>query len=205
MGAVLALALAACGGDEESGNYAESSPQSDDSTEVAAESDADAEAEADRPRTLVDPVNFKALIDFLPAAPSGWTAGEPNGSTTAMGDYKVTTVSNSYRSAASDGGAEQSVTAEITDGGFAEMVAAPFTMMSQFSSETTQGYQKGVTVEGQPGYEDWNTASRSSNLNVLVANRFLIHLSGSGLEPEALREWLAGMKIDELMELAGES
>jgi hypothetical protein len=199
----VALALVACGDDEEeSGNYGMGGNYGEEEEAEIEEADAAPEAEPTAAVAVVDPVGFRDLLAYLPSAGDGWQAGTPDGSTTSMGDYKVTNVSNTYTSAGGDGSPDRSITVQITDGGFAEMVSAPFAMMSQFSNETTQGYQKGVTIEGHPGYEEWNEPSRSSNLNVLVAKRFLIHLSGTQVEPQVLREWLEGMKLDELSELA---
>ena len=152
----------------------------------------------------VEPVKFDVLIPFLPA-PEGWKAEEAKGSTSAMGEWKITVVSNRYQR----GGGEadpppplQSVEVEITDGGFAPMVYAPFKMMSQFSNESTEGYQKGVTVDGgHPGFETWQKASKSSELTVLLANRFLVQLKGDQVEAATLREWLGTMKLGELASL----
>jgi hypothetical protein len=196
--ALLAVLIAACGGDDEdegSGNYrAASSPAEEEEVASAA-------ASSDSPEKVVDPLHFRDLLPHLPAAASGWTADEPNGSTTAMAESKVTVVSNQFRNAATDGSPEQSVSVEITDGGFAAAISAPFEMMTLMSNETTDGYQKGVTVEGgYPGYETWDNKSRRAELTVLVAKRFLVHLTGYQVEPQALREWLGRMKLAELAE-----
>jgi hypothetical protein len=192
--ALMTLAFAACGGDE-SGNYA----TREESEPAESEEEEEAPAAAPAAHAVVEPLSFKVLLPYLPPAAAGWTAGEPNGQTTSMPEYKVTIVSNQYRGPApSDGTAEPTMNVEITDGGFAEMVSAPFTMMSQFSNETTTGYQKGVTIDGQPGYETWDSTSRRSDLTLLVGQRFLVHLAGYQVEPEALHEWLGSMNLAQL-------
>lgn len=199
---LIALSFAACGGgddeagDEESGAYATFDEGDDaDLQEPADESDEPA-------RVVVDPVGFRVLLAYLPKAPDGWIADEPQGSTTSLPEYKVSVVSGRYHSPASGGAAEQSISIEVTDGGFAETISASFQMMAMMSHESTDGYQKGVTVAGYPGYETWDERGRQTDLNVLVGDRFLVHLNGQQVEPDALREWAERMDLDEL---AGES
>jgi hypothetical protein len=200
LGAILAaLALGACGGDDEaeSANYSGAT-----STDEISEDAGDAEAESDASEavpTPIDPVSFRVLLAYLPAAPEGWTASEPQGSTTAVPGYKVSTASNQYQAPpASEGGPVQRVSLTITDGGYAEAIAAPFQMAAMMSSESTDGYQKGVTLEGQPGFETWQIQSRHSELQLLVGNRFLVNLSGDQLEPEVLREWASRIGLEKL-------
>jgi len=205
--ALMVISVAACGGDDDLGAaYQDDSDDEEardpgDSGELADASED--EADVAPPVTPVDPASFKVLLAFLPSG-EGWTAGEPNGSTTAVPGYKVSVASNEYRRPASDGSQEQIVSVEITDGGFAEMISAPFEMMSQMSTETTEGYQKGVMVGGHPAYEQWTISTRRSELNALVAKRFLIHLTGVQVEPAELRQWLEGMRLSELAELAAQ-
>jgi len=197
--ALMAISVAACGGDDDLGAAYQDDSDSEEA-QGGGGSEADAsedETDAAQPITTIEPANFKVLLAFLPSR-EGWTAGEPNGSTTAVPGYKVSVASNEYRRTASDGTSEQVVTVEITDGGFAEMISAPFEMMAQMSNETTEGYQKGVTVAGTPAYEQWTISTRRSELSALVAKRFLIHFTGSQVEPSELRQWLEGMKLAEL-------
>jgi hypothetical protein len=197
---LIGLPLLACGGgepdDEESGNRTAAS--SSDSAPVDEPSDDDAAAAP----SLVDPVSFNALLPLLPAAPQGWTAGTPEGSTTSLPDYKVTVVRNQYARAATDSAPGADVTIEMTDGGFAEAIAAPFQMMSMMSHESTTGYQKGITIGGNPAYETWDNGSRSCDINLLVGKRFLVHLASSQLDADELRAWAEGMDLAALADLA---
>jgi len=202
--ALVAISATACGGGDVGANYQKDSDSEETRDQAGGGAQAGAserESAAAQPIATVEPANFKVLLTFLPSG-EGWTAGTPTGSTTAVPGYKVSVASNEYRRPSSDGTQEQVVSVEITDGGYAEMISAPFEMMAQMSSETTEGYQKGVTVGGYPGVEQWTISTRRSELSALVAKRFLIHLTGSQVEPSELREWLEGMKLAELAELA---
>jgi hypothetical protein len=195
-----AVSLSSCGGDDddtESGNRlaAVDDTASDDEAPDAAPADP-------APRALVDPVSFQALLPFLPAAPSGWTGAAPEGSTTTLPDYKVTVVRGQYQGPAADNAPQASVTVEVTDGGFAETLAAPFKMMSMMSHESTTGYQKGITIAGNTAYETWDNGSRHCDINVLVADRFLVHLTSYQIEAAELRAWAEGMDLAALADLA---
>jgi hypothetical protein len=199
LAALMTLALTACGGgeeaaDEESGNrvaVAEAESSGSEASGTASEPEPAA-------RAVVDPLGFQALIGYLPEPRDGFSGAEPKGSTTSLPDYKVTVVSRDYSKAGAEGEPQSSITIQITDGGFSEAVSAPFQMMSMMSHESTEGYQKGVTIGGQPGYETWDNGSRRTELNVLVGGRFMLQLSGSQVEPEALRAWAESIDLSGL-------
>jgi hypothetical protein len=142
----------------------------------------------------VEPVKYDVLLPFLPA-PDGWQATEPSGQTTSMGEYKVTNVNRSYTQG------EQQVRLEITDGGFAPMVYAPFHMMSQFATEGTDGYNRGIKVAGNPGFETWKKDGKNAELWTLVGDRFLVHLSGDQVEEPTLRDWIGHVDLAALAKL----
>jgi hypothetical protein len=201
----LGLSGCSCGGDDEgdriSSNYNDKEKKKDAGDQNGDDESSDDTALADaNPSTPepVDPVKFDKLLPYLPAS-CDCQAGEAKGSTTAMPGYKMTVVSNRYQCA---GEPQGSIDVDITDGGYAQMVTAPFQMMSQMSTETTEGYQKGVTIDDHPGYATWNKASRYSELTVLVGNRFLVALKGSNIDPETLQKCLETIDLDELADLS---
>jgi hypothetical protein len=149
-------------------------------------------------REPVEPVHFNMLLPFLPEPPEDWSAGDPNGRTTSMGEWKTTVVDRTYEL---EGEHSARMRITITDGGYVPAIYAPFHMMSQFSQESTSGHQKGVTVAGQPGFEKWEKSRNSTDLTLLVADRFVVHLDASGLDPEATHGWVGPMRLDELATL----
>jgi hypothetical protein len=151
-------------------------------------------------RKPVDPLPFGELIVLLPKV-DGWTSpDEAKGETTQMGEYKITTVSQHYSRITGDKTENMSVT--ILDGGYVPMVYAPFLMMSQFSREGTDGHSKGLTISGQPAFEEWKKAQESVNLSILVADRFLVTLNGDSVAPEEGRTWAGHIKLNQLKDLA---
>jgi hypothetical protein len=155
-------------------------------------------------RPPVDPVKFDLLLPFLPQPPAGWEADEAQGETTAMGEFKITVVNRTYRQKVAEGKGEtaKSVELQITDGGFVPAVYAPFYMLAQFSHESTSGYDKGLTLDGNPAVEKWEKESKRSELTVLVADRFLVHFTEDRSEAGALRDWQKKIDVAKLAALA---
>lgn len=48
------------------------------------------------------------------------------------------------------------------------------------------------TVHGQPGFEKWDSRSKSGELNILVDRRFLVSFEGSDLDGTTVHHEMAG-------------
>ena len=145
----------------------------------------------------VEPVHFSKLIELLPKAPSGWTAdAEPRGETTNAMGFKVSMAEQSF---SQEG---KSLRVKITDGAFNAPLYTVITMAAQFAHESTEGYEKGVTLDGNPGVEKWRKDGGDAELNVVIGKRYFVEIDGSGITPEVVRAvWgsvdrakLAGLK-----------
>ena len=130
----------------------------------------------------VEPIHFSKLVELLPKPPAGWTAdGEPRGETTTAMGFSV---SMAERSFSKEGG---SLRVKITDGAFNAPLYTVITMAAQFARESTEGYEKGVTIDGNPGVEKWRKDGGDADLNVVVGKRYLVEVEGSGVTPELVR------------------
>ncbi len=122
----------------------------------------------------VEVVDFEVLGATFPEV-SGWQRGEVTGSTTnfpmAMSQSEV-----NYR----NGDARVKLT--IVDTALNQMLVAPFAMYlaANFSERTSDGYKKGVSVKGEPGFEDVNTRRETATVTVVVGKRFIVTADGSG-------------------------
>ena len=142
----------------------------------------------------VEAIHFSELIKALPDPPSGWTADDPRGSTNQMGDYKMSQAGRNYRREGSD----EQVSVEINDWAYNQAIYIPFIMQARFSSETTEGYSKGIKLGESPGREEYTTSSRSGSRAALVHKRFHVKVDINSLGPEAFDEWWPLVKISEL-------
>jgi hypothetical protein len=145
----------------------------------------------------VEPIHFSKLVELLPKLPAEWAAdGEPRGETTSAMGFSVSMAEQSY---SQEG---KSLRVKITDGAFNAPLYTVITMAAQFARESTEGYEKGVTLDGNPGVEKWRKDGGDASLNVVVGKRYFVEIEGSGITPELVRQvWgsvdrakLAGLK-----------
>jgi len=139
-------------------------------------------------RESVEPVSFKELLDYLPQAPQGWQALEPEGETNSFGSYSVSQVSRAY----TQGSKKMAVS--IFDWAFNSALYTPFLLSTEFSQESTAGYNKGIKINDMPGREEYTYSRKQGSLNLLVNSRFLVRIEGKNIEDLELREWW--QKID---------
>jgi hypothetical protein len=123
----------------------------------------------------VPPIDFEKLEALEPDAPSGWEKGKSKGQQVSMG-VSVSTAEVTY----TKGDAHVKLT--ITDAAFNQLFMAPFSMMMAmgYSERTSDGYKKATTINGNPGWEEWNN-SKHGELGVVVGKRFVVQGEGSEL------------------------
>lgn len=119
-------------------------------------------------------VKFDALLPFLPAPPSGWTADEAKGESSQGMGFAVSVARRSYR-----GPGEERMEVSITDSGFQPMILAGVTMASQLAHESSEGYERGVTLDGVPGVEHWRKDGSHAQLTLVAGKRFLVSIEAS--------------------------
>ena len=123
----------------------------------------------DRPAPgSVQAVDFTRLIPFLPAAPAGWVAGEPEGTEIKEQDVSWTIASRRYTS-----GAGKQAEVSIMDSAYYDVGA--WTGWAGLSETTTDGgYVKSGTVAGFPSWESYDKTYNSYDTWVGLDNRFLV-------------------------------
>ncbi|MEL6927596.1 MAG: hypothetical protein AAFO95_03050 [Cyanobacteria bacterium J06600_6] len=134
-------------------------------------------------REPVQPVSFKELLDYLPQTPQGWDALEPEGETNSFGDYSISQVSRAYTQD------NKKMEVSIFDWAFNSALYTPFILSTEFSQESTTGYNKGIKINDMPGREEYTYQNKKGSLNLLVNSRFLVRIEGQNIEDRELREW----------------
>jgi hypothetical protein len=198
--AVLALSVVACG-KSEAEKQAEAAAKAMEDVAKAAESaakaaeaaakDGTAAAQGDMAKAMqgfaaalsgngadgkpVQTIAFQTLQTHLPKV-SGWEMDDPEGQRMTM-PVPFSQVEADYRSG------DKRVEVTIVDTGFAKLLVAPWSMMlaSGYSKESSDGYEKATTVSGSPAFEKWSPRSKNGELNILVANRFMVTLDGNDI------------------------
>jgi hypothetical protein len=143
-----------------------------------------------------EPVRFQDLIALLPQV-DGWEQGKPRGE-------RMTSpfATANAKAAYTKGDARMEV--EIIDSAFNQLLLTPIAMFlsAGYSTESTSGYEKSVAVNGQPGWEKWNSDSKRGEVNALVAKRFLVNIEGSRIDDtKVLRDVASAMDFGRLAAL----
>jgi hypothetical protein len=147
-------------------------------------------------RGLVDPVSVKALIALLPA-PAGWQRERPTGE-------RLTAPVNFADAMVRLMKGDATVTAKITDSALNQVLVEPLTMLmaSHHEGGTSHEYEKAITVRDVPGFEKWDSKTKSGNLTVLANKRFIVEIDGSGIDdPKVLHEILDQIDLKKLGDL----
>ena len=84
---------------------------------------------------------------------------------------------------------DKEITISIFDWSFNSALHLPLLLTTEFSRESTEGYNKGIELDGIPKREEYTYDSRQGSLNLLVDSRFLVQIDGNNIEDTELREW----------------
>lgn len=137
----------------------------------------------------IEPVKFQDLIALLPQV-DGWEMSKPEGE-------RMTSPFPSANAKVTYTKGDANVDVEIVDSAFNQLLLTPIAMFLQsgYSQESTSGYEKSATVNGQPGWEKWNSDSKTGEVNALVNKRFLVTIEGNNLNDTQVLKDIAS-KID---------
>jgi hypothetical protein len=192
---LIAIALATTAMGAESGPSP--APSGESSPAPAAPSDSTAPALAP-PKIVASGtvVDSSTLITLLPAAPSGWTADKPEGSTTDSTGFAMTTVSCVY--VAGDADNAPTATLNIVDSANNQQFADATKVMWSATSNSTLGYDKTITIDGLPGFEHYTNADQTGTLWVVVAGRYFVQIETTRQPAAALETWLGRIDLKKL-------
>ena len=84
--------------------------------------------------------------------------------------------------------------------GIATMALAAWTM-ADIDKETETGYEKTTTLEGYKAFEKYDNQNKSGELNVLVADRYVVNVNGNHVSMDQLKGILGDLDLDKLADL----
>ncbi len=153
----------------------------------------------DEPNLIPDVVDPAKLIPILPDAPAGWTAENPEGSSDDVGGFKITNVHRDYRKGegADAPTAAISILDSVANPDYVEATSGAWKQ----SSETPEGYGKPVTIDGNPGREDYDKEQKHAMLWVMVAKRYFVTIELQKQDPKQLQEWIKRVDLKKLAEI----
>jgi hypothetical protein len=120
----------------------------------------------------VTPVSFRQLQSVFPPLP-GWTRSKPTG------EQMTSPVAYSQAEVRYTKG-DNRIELKIIDSGFHQLLLAPYTVFltAGYERQTENGYEKSTKVGTEPGWEKWNAAANSGEVNAVIAQRFLVQAEG---------------------------
>lgn len=143
----------------------------------------------------VEPVDFRTLKDLLPETIAGHKRVASEGSrTNFMG------IASSKAEATYEDGKGGRIVLEVTDvGTLSGMTAMAFAWVNvEIDKEGTSGYERTATVSGRKAYERYDKPSRTGELDVIVAGRFIVGAKATGVEMDVFKEAVAKLDLAKL-------
>lgn len=143
----------------------------------------------------VEPVDFRTLKEMLPESIAGLKRKAAEGSRTS-----VVGIASSKAEATYEDGKGGRIALEITDvGTLSGVTAMAFAWVNvEFDKEGTSGYERTTTVAGRKAYERYDAASRTGELDVIVAGRFIVGAKATGVEMKVFKEAVAKLDLEKL-------
>jgi hypothetical protein len=150
----------------------------------------------DEPKLVPDAVDYSKLLPVLPEAPEGWTADKAEGSTEDVGGFRITNVHRDYRR--SEGDKAPIAAISILDSAANPDYVSATIEAWHNTSETSEGYSKSVTIDGNPGFEAFEKETKHATLWVMIANRYFLQIELQEQEPKELQEWVKRVDLKKL-------
>lgn len=143
----------------------------------------------------VEPVDFRTLKEMLPESIAGLKRKAAEGSRTS-----VVGIASSKAEATYEDGKGGRIALEITDvGTLSGVTAMAFAWVNvEIDKEGTSGYERTTTVAGRKAYERYDAASRTGELDVIVAGRFIVGAKATGVEMKVFKEAVAKLDLEKL-------
>ena len=148
------------------------------------------------PILVPEAVDYQKLLPILPEPPSGWTADKPEGSTEDVGGFKITNVHRDYHNG--EGEKAPSAAISILDSVSNPDYVSATTEAWKSNSDTSEGYAKSVSIDGNPGFETFEKDSKHAALWVMVANRYFVQVELQNQEPGELQGWIKRVDLKKL-------
>jgi len=148
------------------------------------------------PMLVPEAVDYQKLLAILPEPPSGWTADKAEGSTEDVGGFKITNVHRDYHKG--EGEKAPSTAISILDSVSNPDYVSATTEAWKSNSDTSEGYAKSVTIDGNPGFETFEKDTKHAALWVMIADRYFVQIELQNQEPGELQAWIKRVDLKKL-------
>ncbi len=147
----------------------------------------------------VQPVDFHALKDMLPASVDGLAQHDAEGQAGEAAGMKGSSASARYGT----GNGSADLRLEIADmGSLSGLAGIAARFNPKVEKETSDGYERTRTVDGRIVHERYNRTSKSGEFGVMVGNRFLVTARGENVGESTLEAAVKSVDVVKLAALA---
>lgn len=149
-----------------------------------------------------EPVDFRELKALLPESAAGLARESAEGEKSGAMGIKVSTAKGRYA------GEQSSLDIEITDmgtaAGLTAFASAAWTV-AEIDKEDANGHERTFAYRQHKAYEKYANDTREGEIQVLVAQRFIVRVRGTGLSMADIKAALGQVDIDRLDAIAKEA
>jgi Yip1 domain len=129
-------------------------------------------------------VDFKILESLLPGALPGMKRTSAAGENQGAVGVKTSTATADY--AANDGSSAHVEIADIS--GVSGLMDLAGSLIQNTTSESSNGYEKDVALGGRTVHEKYDAPNKKGDLSIVVAKRFSVDVSGTGVDMRTLEQ-----------------
>lgn len=144
----------------------------------------------------IETVDFRELKALLPASLQGMKRTNATGQKNAAMGMQISSAEGEYSS--DDGKSAKLEIADIGSMSGLAGIAAYAWAANEIDSESDNAYEKTTKFKGYKALEKYNKQSKSGELSVLVGSRFVVGVTGHGIDMDALKSALSSVDLAKL-------
>ncbi len=147
----------------------------------------------------IEPVDYGELKDMLPSNFSGFKMVDDHGARKSMFGFRISQAEARYADRK-----ENEIEISIIDFGSVKGIAGKAMlawMSAEIDNESDDGYEKTTEYKGYKAFEKYNYENKDRKLSVIVAERFLVDVSGNGASMKTIKKAMSGVDLKKLKKL----
>src|SRR5690606_25029834 len=145
---------------------------------------------------VVTAVAHEALAAALPRAVADWTRDSPKSSLNTSGNYQMARATVTFEKNA--GNERGALTVEIVEGLHVPSVKSRLALMMHGADDV---HRMALQVAGYHGVQQWQPEKNAVGAHLVVANRFLVTLTGTHVSQDVFHQALNGIDVGALESL----